>query len=68
MERFFCALSGLRLMLYIDQALDGFASTSDNIQGLLPAFMREAGLSDVVEAHREATALGSLSFYQGTKR
>jgi len=58
----------MRLMFYPVQALDGLANTSDNVRGLLPEFMHEAGLADVFETHSQRTALGSLSFYRGTKR
>lgn len=58
----------MRLLFYPVQALDGFANTSDNAQGLLPVFMHEAGFTDVSETHHEMTAFGSLRFHRGTKR
>lgn len=58
----------MRLLFYPVQALDGFANTSDNAQGLLPVFMHEAGFADVSETHHEVTAFGSLRFHRGTKR
>lgn len=58
----------MRVLFYPVQALDGFANTSDNAQGLLPVFMHEAGFADVSETHHEVTAFGSLRFHRGTKR
>ncbi|QRM35263.1 class I SAM-dependent methyltransferase [Microvirga sp. VF16] len=57
----------MRLLFYPVQALDGFANTADNLKGLLPQFMREAGLQEVHEIRRVATAFGSLSFYEGVR-
>lgn len=57
----------LCLPFYLVQVLDGFANTTDNVRGLLPELMRDAGFSDVAETRRVATALGSLSFYRGLK-
>lgn len=48
------------------QMLDGFKTTSDNVQGKLPEFMRQAGFSQVEETHREMTMFGTLSLYRGT--
>lgn len=57
----------MRIVFYSVQALDGYDNTSDNVEGRLPEFMREVGLSDVSETHREATVLGTLSFYRGVR-
>ena len=57
----------MRQLFYPVQALDGFATTSDNVQGRLPEFMRECGFASVTETHREATVFGTLSFYMGVK-
>ena len=46
------------------QLLDGFATTADNVQGLLPVLMAEAGFESVVETHRQNTVFGTLSFYR----
>lgn len=55
----------MRWLFYAVQILDGFANTSDNVLGLLPRMMEDAGFQAVRETRREPTALGSLSFYQG---
>lgn len=49
------------------QLLDGFATTADNVAGRLPAFMREAGFTEVSETHRERTLFGTLSLYAAAK-
>lgn len=46
------------------QLLDGFANTNDNVQGRLPALIREAGFVDVREMGHEMTLFGSLSLYR----
>ncbi len=48
------------------QLLDGFETTRDNVQGLLPDFIRAAGFEGVEETHHEMTLLGTLSLYRGT--
>lgn len=49
------------------QILDGFANTNDNLQGLLPAMMREAGFDGVREIHRRRTGFGNLAVLQAGK-
>lgn len=49
------------------QLLDGFTTTADNVRGLLPQFMREAGFADVVETRRFATVFGTMSLYRARK-
>ena len=34
----------MRTMFYVIQLLDGFSTTSDNVNGLLPTYMKESGL------------------------
>lgn len=46
------------------QLLDGFATTTDNVTGMLPTYMRDAGFSEVQETHREMTLLGTISLYK----
>lgn len=49
------------------QILDGFATTSDCVDGILPVLMREAGLADVAITTSYKTVFGTLSLYRGTK-
>jgi ubiquinone/menaquinone biosynthesis C-methylase UbiE len=55
----------MRVAFLAIQLLDGFKTTTDNVRGLLPKFMTEAGLRDVEETHREMTVFGTLSLYRG---
>jgi len=54
------------LFLFI-QLFDGFKNTSDNVKGLLPIFIREAGFEEVTELKRMATPVGNLSLYKAIK-
>lgn len=49
------------------QLLDGFANTADNVRGLLPRLMRDAGFADVVERRRFPTLWGTLSLYRASR-
>lgn len=57
--------SAMRVAFLAIQLLDGFATTTDNVRGLLPTFMTEAGFRDVEETHHEMTVFGTLSLYRG---
>jgi len=46
------------------QLLDGFESTADNVKGLLPMRIADAGFSDVRETKTFSTIFGTLSLYQ----
>ncbi len=58
----------MRLLFLGVQALDGFATTRDNVAGRLPELLGEAGFEDVCEVHRARTVFGTLSFYRGRAR
>ena len=49
------------------QMLDGFATTTENVQGKLPDYFREAGFANVKETKRYMTAYGTLSLYAATR-
>lgn len=49
------------------QLLDGFATTTDNVAGRLPEFMREAGFTDVQETRRFSTVFGTMSLYRARR-
>jgi ubiquinone/menaquinone biosynthesis C-methylase UbiE len=55
----------MRVAFLAIQLLDGFATTTDNVRGLLPAYMTEAGFRGVEETHQEMTVFGTLSLYRG---
>lgn len=54
----------MRLMFFLVQLLDGFATTTDSVRGRLVTFMTEAGFVDAEETHRERSTLGTLSLYR----
>ena len=57
----------MRTMFYMVQILDGFATTADNVKGLIPDFMLRAGFEDVAEVGHVNTKIGSYCYYQGKK-
>lgn len=58
---------GLRVGFLLTQLLDGFETTSDNVRGLLPLLVREAGFVDVTETLHFPTAFGSLRLLRARK-
>ena len=58
----------MRAAFVIVQLIDGFATTTDNVQGRLPDFMREAGFADARESQRLRTPLGTIALYRGLRR
>jgi ubiquinone/menaquinone biosynthesis C-methylase UbiE len=54
----------MRAAFYQIQLLDGFPNTSDNVDGRLPEFIRDAGFNDVIETRRFSTVFGTLSLYR----
>lgn len=57
----------MRLAFYLVQLLDGFKTTTDNVNGLLPEFFNEAGLQEVQETARYATVFGTMALYKARK-
>ncbi len=57
----------MRGAFFLIQLLDGFATTTDNVNGKIPEFLREAGLADVRETGRLRTVFGTLSLYCGER-
>lgn len=57
----------MRAIFFIPQLLDGIENTQDNVKGLLPALIKDAGFVGVVETRRVMTVFGSLSFYKAQK-
>jgi ubiquinone/menaquinone biosynthesis C-methylase UbiE len=57
----------MRALFYLIQLLDGFKTTADNVNGLLPEFMRRSGFVDVSETVRFATPLGTIALYAARK-
>ena len=57
----------MRTEFLLVQCLDGFKTTSDNVQGLLPELLSQAGFASVRESDRLRTVFGTLSLYQAQK-
>lgn len=50
----------MRTLFYPVQLLDGFSNTRENVQGLLPDLVMDAGAREVVEMARFSTMFGTL--------
>lgn len=57
----------MRSAFFLVQFLDGFKTTSDNVNGLLPNFFRKAGLKEGQETARYATMFGTIALYRAWK-
>ena len=57
----------MRFLFYGVQIFDGFSRTKDNIAGLLPRYMEEAGFQKVEEKYPISTIVGTLWYYRGFK-
>lgn len=57
----------MRVVFVFVQAVDGFATTRDNVAGRLPTMMVAAGFQDVRETQRFLVPLGTVSLYQGRR-
>lgn len=50
------------------QLLDGFKTTNDNVKGLIPSFIEEAGFRDVLVTKSINTAIGTFSYFKAIKK
>lgn len=57
----------MRGVFYLVQFLDGFETTSDNVNGKIPEYLTHAGFKHVKEIEKIDTILGTVSIYQGKK-
>lgn len=57
----------MRSAFFLVQLLDGFKTTTDNVNGLLPEFFNQAGFLDVRETARYETMFGAMALYQARK-
>jgi ubiquinone/menaquinone biosynthesis C-methylase UbiE len=57
----------MRLAFVGVQLLDGFATTTDNVRGLLPDFLGLAGFENVEITNHYSTLLGTLSLYRARR-
>jgi SAM-dependent methyltransferase len=57
----------MRALFYLIQILDGFNTTSDNVNGLLPKIIRDCGF-DSVRVHKNlSTIFGTMTLYSAVK-
>lgn len=59
--------TSMRLRFYFVQILDGFKTTNDNVNGLLPTFIQQVGFRNVNEIDFINTKIGTYSYYTGIK-
>ena len=52
----------MRAVFYLVQLFDGSDSTGDNVRGLLPVLVKEAGFEDVTEFAVHNTILGTIRY------
>jgi ubiquinone/menaquinone biosynthesis C-methylase UbiE len=57
----------MRFSFYAVQLLDGFKTTNDNVNGLMPQFISEAGFQQVSEVDFINTKIGTYSYYTAIK-
>lgn len=57
----------MRISFYAVQLLDGFKTTNDNVNGLMPQFISQAGFQQVMEADFINTKIGTYSYYNAIK-
>lgn len=59
---------GMRLAFLLVQLLDGFETTTDNVKGLLPEMIANAGFEHIEETGYINTGIGTFSFYKTRKQ
>ena len=57
----------MRLVFVGVQLLDGFATTTDNLRGLLPDLLGLAGVEKAETTNCYSTLLGTVSLYRARK-
>ncbi|QQS28969.1 MAG: class I SAM-dependent methyltransferase [Sphingobacteriales bacterium] len=57
----------MRFSFYAVQLLDGFKTTNDNVNGLMPQFISDAGFQQVSEVDFINTNIGTYSYYTAVK-
>lgn len=58
----------MRILFFLVQLLDGFTTTTDNVKGVLPELMRDAGFAEVREVDHFNTLFGTLRLTIAVKR
>lgn len=59
---------GMRIAFYFVQFLDGFKTTTDNVNGLIPEYLRNAQFKNVETSKSFNTIFGTLWLYKGIKQ
>lgn len=54
----------MRILFYPVQILDGFKTTSDNVKGMMPDYIKECGFVNTITTKNYSTIFGTLSLYQ----
>lgn len=57
----------MRMLFFLVQLLDGFTTTTDNVKGVLPELMRDAGFAEVREVDHFNTLFGTLRLHIAVK-
>lgn len=57
----------MRCLFYIVQVLDGFETTSDSVNGVLPELLKKVGFVNVSVNETISTPLGTITLYSGKK-
>ena len=57
----------MRFTFGLVQLLDGFKTTNDNVKGLMPDFISNAGFDNVAVTKSINTAIGTFSYFSGRK-
>lgn len=57
----------MRVAFYAVQIFDGFKTTNDNVNGLLPKYIEKAGFKKVAVTDFINTTIGTYSYYGATK-
>lgn len=57
----------MRMVFYFVQLLDGFKTTNDNVNGLMPWYISEAGFLQIKEVDFINTKIGTYSYYKAIK-
>jgi ubiquinone/menaquinone biosynthesis C-methylase UbiE len=56
-----------RFLFYVVQLMDGFKTTQENVEGLLPVYISECGFKNVTETGHINTKIGTYCYYRGEK-
>ena len=58
---------GMRIAFYFVQFLDGFKTTTDNVNGLIPEYLKNAQFRNVETSKSFNTIFGTIWLYRGIK-